>query len=104
MSRPIAPVIAEVLGLLPSPAPASVADGLAVLRSELTLLSRAAAYTPPEDVESAAELWPRLTVALYRYMPAPSAFDWAEAIARVVAASGLPGMLPSASPARTSGS
>lgn len=87
MKRNIQSVIAQVQALLPSPAPAEVADNVTVLQAELRILARAAAMTPPEAGIDGS-MWQRLQTALFRYMPASADYAWAAAISGVVTGGG----------------
>lgn len=78
-------IVTSILALLPDPAPAEVADELAILRAELRIINRTAAYAPPEGTSDTA-LWDRLGTTLYRYLPKPGAYPWAQAISDLVTA------------------
>jgi len=77
--RKVSDVINEVLALFPAPVPPAISDDLTVLRAELMLLERTAAYTPAAS-PVAADLWSRLGTACYRYLPNPTAYPFAQAI------------------------
>ena len=81
--RKLSDVIAQISALIPNPAPPAVADDLTVLAAELTILNRVSLYTAPES-PIAAENWARLGTALYRYLPNPAGYAWAQAISDVV--------------------
>jgi hypothetical protein len=81
--RKISDVIAQILALLPNPAPSEISDDLAVLRAELALLLRTAAYTPYESPVK-LELWSRLGTACYRYLPNPTGYPFAQLISQVL--------------------
>lgn len=81
--RKLTDVIDQVLLALPNPAPVEVADELIILRSELRILRRATGYTAPE-ASTEMELWSRLGTTLYRYMPGPAAYPWAQQIADIL--------------------
>lgn len=75
-------IVQQILQALPDPAPAEVADELTVLRAELQILLRTGAYTPAEA--NASNLWERLQIALYRYLPNPAGYTWAQTISNIV--------------------
>ena len=79
--RNIATVIDQVMALMPDPAPPEVIDELLVLRAELKILKRVAAYHPPEADQVA--MWNRLATALYRFLP-DTGRPWAKQISDVV--------------------
>ena len=81
--RNFAVVVDQIAALLPNPAPPEVASELTVLTAELQILKRVGAYTPPEASEDAA-LWQRLSTALYRYLPNPKGYAWAQQISDIV--------------------
>jgi hypothetical protein len=81
--RKLTDVITQISALLPTPAPAEVQDEINVLRSELVLLARVAAYSAPESSQT-DEIWARLGTALYRYLPAPARYPFAQQISDLV--------------------
>lgn len=81
--RKITDVIPQILALIPTPSPIEVADNMTVLAAELNVLNRAAHYTPPESNLGGGQ-WARLESTLYRYMPPPTAFPWAQQISDLV--------------------
>lgn len=81
--RKLSDVITQVLALFPEPVPAAVYDDLTVLRAELEILLRTAAYTPPESLVG-TELWSRLGTACYRYLPHPASYPFAQSISDVL--------------------
>jgi hypothetical protein len=81
--RRFADIVKEILGLMPDPFPPAIADNLAVLTAELRILARASAYTPTESPGAAKE-WARLQEILYRYMPEPAAYEFAQKISDLV--------------------
>jgi hypothetical protein len=83
--RNIMTVIAQIQALLPNPAPPEVSDEITTLAAELNILERTAAYTPSESAGN-ADLWGRLGTALYRYLPNPARYPWAQAISTLVLA------------------
>ena len=82
--RSISTVIPGIQALIPNPAPSEVADNMTVLSAELRILQRAVNYTPPESADDIKEQWDRLETILYRYMPPPTAYPWAQAISVLV--------------------
>ena len=81
--RSLTTTIDQIIALLPVPAPPELADELIVLTAELNILRRTGAYTPPEAAEDPA-LWQRLATALYRYLPKPGAYAFAQKISTLV--------------------
>lgn len=81
MNRDIVNVIGLIVGQLPNPAPPEVEKELIVLQAELSILMRTAMYQPPEA--SVQDLWNRLATALYRYLPDPASYNWAQAISNI---------------------
>lgn len=81
--RKITDVIDQISALIPISAPAPVADELAVLQAELRIIRRTAMYAAPESTQ-AEELWTRLSIVLYRYLPNPAGFVWAQQISDLI--------------------
>ena len=81
--RNIQAVISQIQALIPADPPAEIADNMTVLRAELAVLNRTAAYTPPESNLTASQ-WARLEAALYRYMPPVTYASWCAEISQVV--------------------
>jgi len=81
--RTITDVIDAIFTLLPNPAPDEVADDLIVLSAELRILRRTGAYTPP-DAHTDEDLWGRLGTTLYRYLPNPAGYPWAQQVSDLV--------------------
>ncbi len=81
--RKFAVIVTGILALLPDPAPPEVADEIAILRAELRIINRTAAYAPPEG-SSDTVLWDRLGTTLYRYLPKPGGYPWAQGISDLV--------------------
>ena len=76
--RTIITVITQIIAALPQPAPREVEENLLTLHAELKILARTAEYYPPEaDVK---ELWQRLGIMLYRYLPNAAGYAWAMVI------------------------
>lgn len=85
MARKISDVINQILTLLPNPAPPEVGDNITVLTAELRILLRVSSYTPPEAADSPV-LWERLSAQLYRLLPNPKGYTWAQAVSDLVTA------------------
>lgn len=84
--RKIQDVINRILAVLPDPKDLTdglVSDEVTVLRAELRILKRGGQYTPPEAT-SDDEQWNRLGTILYRNLPPPTAFDWAQKVSDIV--------------------
>ena len=81
--RDIKSVIVEVQVLLPNPPPAEVADQILALNANLNILLRESSYTPPES-PMVQTLWNQLGILLYRFMPKPTAYEWAAAVSVLV--------------------
>lgn len=81
--RPIQSVIAQIQALIPTSPTSDIAANMTVLQAELAVMSRAAAYTPPES-SLAPTQWARLEAVLYRYMPPPTYAPWCAAISALV--------------------
>ena len=81
--RKITDVIDQINALIPAPAPPEVADELTVLQAELRILKRTALYAAPEAAQDVA-LWTRLSTALYRNLPNPAGYPWAQQISNLV--------------------
>lgn len=81
--RKLSDVIPQIQALIPANPTPDIAANMIVLQAELTVLSRTAAYTPPESAV-APQQWARLEAALYRYMPPVTYAPWCAAISQVV--------------------
>lgn len=83
MERNIKDTIDQIIGLLPDPSPPEIEIELIVLKGELRILRRTGSYTPPEASDDTV-LWDRLARALYRYMPKPESYAFAQQISDLV--------------------
>lgn len=79
--RNIATVIEAVLAAVPNPMPPEYATNLTVMVAELKVIERQAAYYPPE---AEGDLWLRVGQVAYRYLPPPTAADWAMTISKIL--------------------
>jgi hypothetical protein len=78
--RSIAKVIAAIMARLPLIPDPAIAANVTTLRAELTIMARWADYVPPEGC---IELWTKLGIALYRYMPLPTYAPWCADVAAI---------------------
>ncbi len=85
-ARNFVATVNQIIALIPDPAPAEIADELTVLGAELRILKRAGGYTAPEAADD-ANLWQRLATTLYRYLPNPTGYQFAQDISNVVTGS-----------------
>lgn len=81
--RNIQTVIDQISALIPTNPTPDIAANMIVLQAELQVLSRTAAYTPPESSLNANQ-WARLETVLYRYMPPVSYAPWCAQISALV--------------------
>jgi hypothetical protein len=81
--RKLTDVIDQIVALLPATSLPGIADELLVFQAELKILKRTALYAAPEALQDTV-LWTRLSIALYRYLPNPAGFPWAQQISNLV--------------------
>lgn len=82
--RTIATVVDQINTLIPNVPPAELASELLVLQAELKIIKRTSLYAAPEAAQTEA-LWGRLSTALYRYLPDPAGYAFAQQISTLVA-------------------